>query len=186
MTAHIQLLHLPKTGALPKTGNHFAIRRLEERDLDDLYTLVSDPELKRFMGGPVPQPREQWIAEEKSDLSSSEPSNRRLSIEMDGCLAGYARLGSKEWGSKDLQILLAKPYQLQGLGTAVSKILISAAFNELRAPCVYAVVDPQNQDCIKLVRKLGFELEREVSDTNSWQYGHKIFALVSQTHQVPI
>lgn len=173
---------------LPKTGTRFNIRQLEECDLDDFYTLSSDANLKRFMGGKITLPRKQWIAKMKKNQFYKE----YLAIEMkaDSCFAGFARFSHFLKGPEisntffELQILIAKFYQKQGLGTEISKTLIAAAFNELNAERIYAVVDPQNKSSISMFSKLGFNPEGEVNNIENWQHGHKIFALTSKTHQV--
>ncbi|BBJ23485.1 GNAT family N-acetyltransferase [Candidatus Nitrotoga sp. AM1P] len=173
---------------LPKTGTCFNIRQLKEPDFDDFYTLSSDANLKQFMGGAVTLPRKQWIAGMKKNQFYSE----YLAIKMkpDSCFAGFASFNHFLKGPEisntffEFQILIAKLYQKQGLGTEISNILIAAAFHELKAERIYAVVDPQNQSSIKMFSKLGFKPEGEVNRIEEWQHGHKIFALASKTHRV--
>lgn len=46
---------------LPILTEHLLIRCLEECDLEDLYALESDREVKFYIGGPVQRPRDEWI-----------------------------------------------------------------------------------------------------------------------------
>jgi ribosomal-protein-alanine N-acetyltransferase len=166
---------------LPKIGANITIRRLEERDLTELYALESDPEVKRFMGGPVPKPSDQWIAGMREIL----PVCGVLSILATDKLrlAGIATLGhymaDTSTRCRELTILIAKAFWGRGLGEEASRLLMPAAFSELRADRVVVNVHPENRASLKLAAKLGFAQAGVIREPGTWQDGHLVFALSS-------
>jgi hypothetical protein len=44
---------------LPIEGTNTLIRELEESDLESLYALEVDEDVKRFVGGPVTKPKQE-------------------------------------------------------------------------------------------------------------------------------
>ncbi len=173
----------PESFQLPKSGEKVVIRRLEESDLENLYALESDPQVKQFLRGPIFLPAEQWIPRMREllgtceDLAVDEKASARF--------AGSASIGhyldNDEIVSKtnrELRICLAKPFQGKRLGIDIGEILLSAAFLELSAERVFEIVHPQNTASLKRVTSLGFGdagiLERP---RYPWQQGHRKFVI---------
>jgi hypothetical protein len=46
---------------LPIVGTKVLIRKLNEKDLESLYALEIDDDVKRYVGGPVTRPQQEWI-----------------------------------------------------------------------------------------------------------------------------
>ena len=168
---------MPVDLKLPKAGANVIVRRLEERDLEDLSAIEADPEVKRYLGGPISTPRLEWIAEMKRLLPN--PVTLAVVSKDSGEFAGRASIGHWIFGStrdRDLQIVIGRAYWGRGFGREVSQMLIAAAFEELAAERIIAVVEPGNRASLALVQFLGFE--RDGVDLNSgWQDGHLRFVL---------
>jgi RimJ/RimL family protein N-acetyltransferase len=165
----------PSLPKLPKCGQRVILRRLENEDLDALYTIESDPEVKRYMREPVQLPRAEWVD--------------KMALTLHGCVtlavlardnlrfvgrASVSYFASEE--EREIQVVLAKPDQGRHFGREVCEILIRAAFDELSAERIVGVVHPENQRSLKLLQNFGFQQSGVISD-QSWQRGHLKFTL---------
>jgi RimJ/RimL family protein N-acetyltransferase len=56
--------------SLPIHSERVLIRCLEDRDPQDLYTLETDPDVKRYVGGPEQRPRDEWISLMRAKLGA--------------------------------------------------------------------------------------------------------------------
>ncbi|MCX6929090.1 MAG: GNAT family N-acetyltransferase [Verrucomicrobia bacterium] len=161
---------------LPKYGQSVVVRCLEKGDLNELYTIESDPEVKRYMGGPVRTPREEWIRGMESQLFMC--ITLAVLAKDNLGFAGRASVGTYGHSEVDreIQIALAKKYQRQHFGSEVCEILIHAAFEELGAERVVGVAHPENEGSLKLLRLFHFEKAGIISE-QTWQREHLKFVL---------
>lgn len=66
----------------------------------------------------------------------------------------------KDYGWVDLGFRLARPYWSKGFATEVASAWVRAAFEELRLTRLGAFVHPENVASIRVLQKLGFNIER--------------------------
>ena len=164
-----------KLPELPKEGAKVLLRRIESRDLDELYSIESDPEIKRYVDGPVKLPRSEWIHRMESKLTNL--LTIAVECKADHQLAGRAAIAHTSLNNEcELQVVLAKAYWGCRLGRETAEMLIAAAFSELGSEQVVGVVHPENEKSLDLLRSLGFQRVGEISD-NSSQNGHLKFAV---------
>ena len=173
---------------LPIIGEQVIIRRIEEHDLNDFYSLESDCDVKQFIGGPVSKSRQEWITGMRDRLNST----LALAIETqsDNSFAGCASIGDfiyppqyADTANKDIQIIIAKHYWGQGFGKEIARMLIDASFDELCAERVIAVIHPDNNKSQSLFKKIGFTQIGEIS-SKSWQRHHGIWEISRLTWQL--
>jgi RimJ/RimL family protein N-acetyltransferase len=143
---------------LPIVGTKVMIRKLLKKDLGSLYTLEADKDVKRYVGGPVTKPREEWVEEMRRKFA------RPLAIlpltvisKSTGRFAGRATLVPDAWKTCwEIQVLIAKMYWGQRLGREVTALLMSVAFHHLKASSIIGIVDPNNKASRELADTLGF------------------------------
>jgi [ribosomal protein S5]-alanine N-acetyltransferase len=167
---------------LPIWGECVSVRRLEEHDLEGLYALETDADVKRYVGGPVLRPRDEWVNCMRDRLGAE---NCTLAVELrkDGSFVGRASLAKtflRTWQSVDIEwemrILIARKFWSRGFGREVAGILIRAGFALAEVTSIVAVVDPENAASRNLMDNLGFQYVDQKSSPG---------ALGRQTHDFP-
>lgn len=157
---------------LPKNGEDFALRSFTREDAERLADIEFDAEVKRFLARPK-KDKPQWIREFDPD------SYDGWAVDLDGVLAGRASiLRGKRRRDGELAIVIGRPFWGLRLGRKVAAMLIQAAFDELNAKALVAVVHPENQASILLLR--AFKFRRRgivVAPAEHWQQGHFIYRL---------
>ena len=147
-----------------------------------MYRIESDPDVKRYLNGPVRVPREEWIRGVKSNLFR----HKTLAVlaKDTGQFAGRAALDPYRDSdyldseiTREIQVVISKNYWGRHFGREVSKILIAAAFDELGAEQVIGIVHPRNEFCLKLLHIFGFEQMGVIPKPSSWQQGYLRFVL---------
>jgi [ribosomal protein S5]-alanine N-acetyltransferase len=182
--------------SLPIRGERVSIRRLEERYFEDLYALETDPDVKRYVGGPVQRPRDECIRLMQSILGA-ETCPLVIELNEDGSFVGSASLARtflattspgavwpNEW---EIKVLIARKFWGNGFGREAASKLIISAFTLQEVTSVVSVVDPENTASRKLMDNLGFQcVGRKCSQTldpvggkyvKGWDHEHMIFRL---------
>jgi ribosomal-protein-alanine N-acetyltransferase len=159
---------------LPIIGERVIVRSMSENDLPQFYALHADEAVKRYVGGSETRPREQWIAGMRKHLDQS----LALTVKSTGDFVGSATLTLPGLPSSDseLRVLIARPYWGRCYGREVSRLLIKAAFEDLGACSVVAIVHPANRASLDLCEALGFRFV-EIKQNGTWDKGHHRFEL---------
>lgn len=146
------------------------LRHLEPGDLDSLYALYSDPEVRRhFPEGTL------TLAETKEELEwfiDGHPQHRELGLWATIHKASQqfiGRCGLLPWTIDDrfeveVAYLLDKAYWGQGLGTEAAQAVLDYGFEQLQLPRLICLVERDNVASIKVARKIGMTFEREGRD----------------------
>lgn len=152
------------------------LARIEAADLENLYKLESDPWIKQFVGGPVREPRLEWI--EKARRIVGKDNRLKLVDRATGRFAGRVAFGALFDLKKDveIQVLLDKDFVGNGLGSAACVLACEWAFAALDAPSVGAVVHPRHEASLKLVERLGFREVEPRYDANG-SIAERIFVI---------
>jgi RimJ/RimL family protein N-acetyltransferase len=150
------------------------IRKLYKKDLGLLYDLEADTDVKRYVGGPVTKPRQEWVAEMRRDFPH--PLTLTVISKSTGCFDGRAALSPTDgWKTSwEIRVLIAKIYWGQRLGREVTELLMSVAFHHLKASSIIAIVDPDNKWSRALVDALGFRCVR-TKQSGRWDNGHLVY-----------
>jgi RimJ/RimL family protein N-acetyltransferase len=170
---------------LPIHTKNLLIRCLEERDLEDLYALEADREVKRYVGGPVRRPMDEWTNCMRDRLG---PENCTLAIELikNGSFVGRASIGTKTIVKAppptvdiecELQILVVRKYWGKHFGREVARSLIEACFALVDVSSIVAIVDPEHAASRKLMDIFGFQYVDQKSSPGSWDDKHMVFRL---------
>lgn len=145
-------------------------RRLVLDDLDDLFRLYRDPEIRQgFPEGTL------TYAETKMELEwflNGHPRHPELGLwatihKASGRFIG--RCGLLPWtidGRDEVEVayLLDKADWRQGLGSEAARALLHYGFEHLHLSRLICMIDPANQASIGVARKIGMTLEKEMVD----------------------
>lgn len=166
---------------LPIIGATILIRAMQEQDIELVYNLDADEDVKRYVGGALTRPKEEWI-ERMRQLSTSQVATLPLIIACKdtGDFVGRAALSSTDFDKQrfEIQVLLARNYWGRRLGREVTELLIGVAFNSIKASSVIAVIHPEHEASLALVKNLGFTY-LETKQAERWDKGYYVFELKS-------
>lgn len=154
------------------------LRRLIPTDLDALFALYRDPEIRRYFPEGV-----LTYAETKEELEwflQGHPAYPQLGLwatiyKANNQLIG--RCGLLPWvidGHNEVEIayLLDKAYWRQGLGREVAQAILHYGFEHLHYSRLICLIKPTNTASIKVALKIGmtFEKEGENESGSYWLY----------------
>lgn len=160
------------------------LRPFAETDADDLFALLSDPEVLRYWDEPPWTDRtraEQFI--ERCRQMAEEGSGARLAIDRaaDGRFVGWCTLSrwNPDFRSAKMGYCLVKAAWGQGYATEASRALLTWAYDTLDLNRVQAEADTRNVASGRVLEKLGFVLEGTLREdcivdgdvSDSWVYG---------------
>jgi ribosomal-protein-alanine N-acetyltransferase len=145
------------------------LRTLRPDDLDDLFALYRDPEIRRyFPDGTLT--REQTREELDWFVGGGDPDHPQLGLwatldKETGRFIG--RCGLIPWGidgrdEVEVAYLLAKDHWRQGLGGEITQALLHYGFKGLGLSRLIALIDPENQASIRTAEKAGLRFERRI------------------------
>jgi RimJ/RimL family protein N-acetyltransferase len=146
------------------------LRHLELGDLDNLFVLYRDPEIRRYFPEGILTYEE--TREELEWFLNGHPEHAELGLwatihkETDRFIG---RCGLLPWnidGRFEVEVayLLAKECWGQGLGTEAAQAILEYGFNVLRLPRLICLIDRDNAASIGVATKIGMNFEREGSD----------------------
>jgi RimJ/RimL family protein N-acetyltransferase len=146
------------------------LRHLLPDDLDSLYALYADPEIRRYFPEGVLTYEE--TQEELEWFLHGHPSYPELGLwatvhKETGQFIG--RCGLLPWtieGRDEVEVayLLNKQYWGQGLGTESAQAIVQYAFEQLHLSRLICMIYPDNHASIKVARNIGMVLEKEMED----------------------
>jgi ribosomal-protein-alanine N-acetyltransferase len=142
------------------------LRRLVLGDLDELYALYRDPEIRRYF--PEGTLTYEETKEELEWFLNGHPEHSELGLwatihrETERFIG---RCGLLPWTIEqrpevEVAYLLAKKYWRQGLGTEAAHAIVNYGFEQLHLPRLICLIDPRNQASVNVARNIGMTLER--------------------------
>ncbi len=150
--------------------NRLVLRRLLPSDLDSLYTLYSDPEVRRYF--PEGTLTYDETKEELEWFLNGHPSHPELGLwatilKENNQFIG--RCGLLPWtidGRAEVEVayLIAKEYWGQGLGTEAAQGIAQYAFEQLGLSRLICLIDRENEASINVATKIGMTFEKEGED----------------------
>ena len=146
------------------------LRHLELTDLEALFALYSDPEVKRYIpDAPL------TLAEAKKELEwflNGHPKHPELGLwatihKETGQFIG--RCGLLPWeidGRSEVEVayLIDKAHWGQGLGTEAAQAILDYGFENLRLSRLICLIERENSASMRVAEKIGMTLEREGAD----------------------
>ena len=150
--------------------NRLILRHLLPNDLDSLFALYSDPEIRRYF--PEGTLTYEETKEELEWFLNGHPAHPELGLwatihKETGEFIG--RCGLLPWTIEqrpevEVAYLLGKAYWGQGLGTEAARALVHYGFEQLHLSRLICLIVPGNQASGKVARKIGMRFEREIED----------------------
>ena len=150
--------------------NRLLLRRLVMDDLDTLFALYSDPEVRKYF--PEGTLNYEETKEELEWFLNGHPSHPELglwaTIHKDtGQFIG--RCGLLPWtieGQYEVEVayMIGKQYWRQGLGSEAAQGILQYGFEQLGLSRLICLIDKDNQASIKVATGMGMKFEKEVDD----------------------
>lgn len=160
------------------------LRRYIPEDLDSLYALYIDPEMRRYFPQEGASPDRTLTYEETKEEYEwhrhGHPRRPELGLwatilKDTGAFVG--RCGLLPWqieGQDEIEIayMIAKEYWGRGLGTEAARGIRDYAFNHLGISRLVCFIDPLNEASIKVAMNTGMTFEKEMVDEHGpfWIY----------------
>ncbi len=144
------------------------LRHLAPNDLDSLFALYSDRDVRRhFPEGTLTYEETKEELERFLDGHQDHPQLGLWATIHKDTDRFSGRCGLIPWTIDDaLEIevayLLDKQYQRQGLGTEAAQALVRYGFEQLQLPRLIALIDPTHQASIRTAERAGLHFEREI------------------------
>lgn len=146
------------------------LRHLERDDLDNLYALYSDPEIRRYF--PEGTLTREDTLEEIEWFLDGHPEHPQLGLwatihRPSGRFIG--RCGLLPWTIEgrfqvEVAYLLARPFWGHGLATEAASAIVQHAFDRLGYSRLVCLIDPANARSIRVAERIGMHLELEMED----------------------
>jgi ribosomal-protein-alanine N-acetyltransferase len=140
------------------------LRPAEHADLDRLWVLWTDPEVRRFLWDDEAISREHAAEVLNALIEAGAESGRRLwTLWVDGEFAGCCGLlETTDPAEPDPMCALLPAMQHRGYATEALRAMIAHAFADLGVRRLSATVDLPNQASHRLVQRLGFARQGEM------------------------
>jgi RimJ/RimL family protein N-acetyltransferase len=153
---------------------------LSTTDAADYHALQSDPEVKRFLGGPTTCDVDYYrrrLAGIKPQLDSPLAITGRRTGEFLGCCGFTHDAFLDGW---EINIVLMRQKWRYGLASEVLVALLQTGFNTLGVSTLFGVAHPQNEASIALLRKFHFERQEHIRYAR-WEVETQVYAIQPQT-----
>jgi RimJ/RimL family protein N-acetyltransferase len=150
--------------------DRLVLRHLERGDLEGLFALYRDPEIRRYF--PEGTLTRDETSEELEWFLDGHPEHPRLGLwatihKPSGRFIG--RCGLLPWTIDDraeveVAYLLAREFWGQGLATEAARAIVRHAFDRLELSRVICLIDPANQASIRVAERIGMSFEKQFED----------------------
>ena len=140
---------------------HVILRAMEPEDLDTLYKIENNQELWAVSATNVPYSRfalHEYVETNTNDIYADKQV--RLMIDNDaGETVGIIDLMnfSPQHSRAEVGIVIMKPHRQKGYATAAMEKLVAYARQTLHLHQLFLVTECDNENCLLLFEKLGFE-----------------------------
>jgi RimJ/RimL family protein N-acetyltransferase len=150
--------------------NRLFLRHLLPDDLDSLYALYCDPDVRKYIPD-APLTYEE-TREELEWFLNGHPRHPELGLWATihkETSAFIGRCGLLPWtidGQAEVEVayLLAKEYWGRGLGTEAARAIAEYGFEQLQLSRLICLIDQDNQASIQVAQNIGMTFEREGRD----------------------
>jgi len=163
--------------------NRLILRHLVNDDLDDLFALYSDPEIRQYFPEGLLN-----LAETKEELEwhmNGHPKYPELGLwatihKETGKFIG--RCGLLPWEIDDkleveIAYLLDKSFWHQGLATEAAQGILKYGFEKLNLSRLICLIDPENISSQRVAERIGMTLERKVDGIAGDNYPTLIYSI---------
>src|SRR6185436_18937930 len=150
--------------------NRLILRRLIMDDMDDLFALYSDPQVRKYF--PEGTLTYEETKEELEWFLNGHPTHSELGLwatihKETGKFIG--RCGLLPWpieGRAEVEVayMIAREYWRHGLGSEAARGILEYGFEQLQLSRLICLIDKDNEASIKVATGLGMTFENEVDD----------------------
>jgi RimJ/RimL family protein N-acetyltransferase len=134
-------------------GDHVTLRAIEEEDLEFLQEAITDPQVRRSIGGSTPYNLEQEREFFENVISDNETVQLLISNEETPIgMIGLEPI-NQEAGVTEVGYWIVPEYWGEGFGTEATELIVEYAFNRLRLHKVTARAFGFNDASQRLFRK---------------------------------
>ena len=155
------------------------LRGWREADLDAYAAFMADPEVMRFLGGPVPR-NDAWRSMSSVVGHWVFRGHGLWAVERksDGVLIGRVGVHYPEgWPATEVGWTLARPYWGQGYATEAARASLDYGFTTLSLPKLISLIDPENHASQGVATRLGetkagtatLTLNKDTFTTDVWE-----------------
>jgi len=164
------------------------LRHLKSDDLDELFALYQDPEIRRYFPDGVKNYED--TKEELEWFLNGHPEHPELglwaTIHKESCKF-IGRCGLLPWeidGKLEIEVayLLDKNFWHQGLATEAAMGILAYAFENLNLSRIICLMDPDNIASQKVAKRIGMTLERKVDGIAGDNFPTFIYAINKTSH----
>jgi ribosomal-protein-alanine N-acetyltransferase len=138
------------------------LRKLDEKDVDAIFAMRSDPEVMRFIR--EPQNRIEtinWLNLVSSRWESDHIGFCAIVEKQTGKFVGWCGLWRlKETSELEIGYAIAKNAWRKGFATEAAQVFLSYAFEQLKSDKIVAVAEPENVSSRRVMEKLGMKFIR--------------------------
>lgn len=146
------------------------LRHLQPDDLDRLFALYQDPQVRRYF--PEGTLTYEETKEELQWFLHGHPQHPEFGLwatilKENGAFIG--RCGLLPWvidGQAEVEVayLIDKAYWRQGLGSEAARAILDYGFDSLKLERLISLIDPHNEASIRVAEKIGMRFEKEGRD----------------------
>jgi ribosomal-protein-alanine N-acetyltransferase len=145
-------------------GERIVLRAMDERDLDALFAIYSNPEAMRYWSGRAWTDRDEGRAlvdRGRAHFAAREAVLWGIARKSDDCVIGTCTLFSFHEQNRRAEVgyALGREYWGQGLMNEALSVLIDWAFGVAGFHRIEADIDPRNVASVRALERLGFERE---------------------------
>ena len=135
-------------------------------DAADLLAIRSDPEVARYLSGPIPtlESTRAWIERQMEQQEREGFSLWPVIRKDNGQLIGRAGLHRLPAGYVEAGWIFARSAWGHGFATEASRASIDYGLSVIHLPQVYALVDPRNSGSVAVANRLGMRFDRVVRE----------------------
>ncbi|HUW16779.1 MAG TPA: GNAT family N-acetyltransferase [Actinomycetes bacterium] len=162
-------------GEVVLSTDRLHLRTFRLDDLPHYAALNRDPEVVRWLGGPLTRERSDEIAE-WAQLTYAASGIGLLAVERreDAAFLGMCGLHHQQSYPDDVEVAwrLARDYWGNGYATEAATAWLDHAFGPLGAPRVISITDRPNTRSVAVMRRLGMQFDHEaeiVDDGTTFQ-----------------
>lgn len=150
--------------SLPIRTERLLLRCFEERDLDDLYEIHSDPRITTYLYWEArdrDQTRQALGKKLRQTHADEDGDTLCLAIELQGKVIGETsmRCQSRFHRQGELGFVLAPAYQGHGYATEAARATLDLGFSVYAFHRIISRTDPRNEPSYKLMERLGMRRE---------------------------
>ena len=157
--------------------NRLSLRWISAEDVDDVYTIYSDPEVMRYWSTPPLADRNaasKLVSEIHESFKRRELLRWGIALRKDDTLIGSVTLFHPDFTHRRAEIgyALGRAHWGQGYMHETLKAVLTYAFEVLEFHRIEADVDPRNVASIRTLERLGFQREGYLRER--WQVNGEI------------